>query len=65
MAPSAFVLSQPARDEGLPRLNHRAFACYRYTSEVEQRPCEMVIFGVSVGSSLLGYSAADIGIPKD
>jgi hypothetical protein len=36
-----------------------AFACRSYTSQISQRPCITVMYGVSRGSSMLGYIAAD------
>lgn len=41
-------------------LEHGAFACHRYISLTSQQPCVTVMYGVSRGSSLLGYIAADI-----
>lgn len=46
-------------------LEHGAFACRRYTSQITYQPCVTVMYGVSVGSSLLGYIAADINVPED
>jgi len=38
---------------------HGAFACKAYTSQVSLHPCVTVMYGVTSGSSLLGYIAAD------
>ena len=42
---------------------HGAFACGAYTSQVTQRQCVTVMYGVSSVASLMGYIAADIHIP--
>lgn len=36
-----------------------AFACDSYVSQATQRPCVTVMHGVTTGSSLLGFIAAD------
>lgn len=41
---------------------HGAFACGAYTSQVTQRECVTVMYGVSSAASLMGYIAADIHI---
>lgn len=41
-------------------LGHGTFACRRYVSQISHRPCVTVMVGVSAGSVLLGYVAADI-----
>lgn len=38
---------------------HGAFACDAYLSQATQRPCITVMYGVTTGSSLLGFIAAD------
>ncbi len=38
---------------------HGAFACDMYVSQVTQRPCVTVMYGVISGSSLMGFIAAD------
>lgn len=38
---------------------HDAFACDAYLSEVSQRPCVTVMYGVTSGPSLMGFIAAD------
>ncbi|MDH3276162.1 MAG: hypothetical protein OEM64_14120 [Gammaproteobacteria bacterium] len=38
---------------------HDAFACDAYVSEATQRPCVTVMYGVTSGSSLMGFIAAD------
>jgi hypothetical protein len=42
---------------------HGAFACGAYTSQVTQRECVTVMYGVSSAASLMGYIAADIHVP--
>jgi hypothetical protein len=42
---------------------HGAFACGAYTSQVTQRECVTVMYGVSSSASLMGYIAADIHVP--
>lgn len=41
-------------------IDHGAFACRRYISQISHNPCVTVMYGVSAGSVLLGYVAADI-----
>lgn len=36
-----------------------AFACDAYLSQATQRPCVTVMYGVTSGSSMLGFIAAD------
>lgn len=45
--------------------DHGAFACRRYTSQMSLKPCITVMHAVSTGPTLLGYVAADIGVPED
>lgn len=40
-------------------MDHGAFACRSYISQLSNKPCITVMYGVSRGSSLLGYIAAD------
>lgn len=44
---------------------HGAFACRRYTSQMSLKPCVTVMHAVSAGATLLGYVAADIGVPDE
>ena len=39
--------------------NHGAFACDAYVSRATWRPCVTVMYGVTSGSSLMGFIAAD------
>jgi len=41
---------------------HGAFACGAYSSQVTHRPCVTVMYGVTSGTAVLGYIAADIHI---
>lgn len=41
-----------------------AFACDAYVSQTTQRPCVTVMYGVTSGSSLMGFIAADF-YPSD
>ncbi len=50
-AVSLSVLSNVAR--------HGAFACDAYVSQATHRPCVTVMYGVTAGSSLMGFVAAD------
>lgn len=43
-------------------VNHGAFACRRYTSQITFQPCVTVMYAVSAGSTLLGYIAADVRV---
>lgn len=46
-------------------LKNGAFACRRYTSQITLEPCVTVMYAVSVGTSLLGYIAADVQVPGE
>lgn len=41
-----------------------AFSCGAYTSRATQRLCATVMYGVTSGSSLMGYIAADIRLAE-
>jgi hypothetical protein len=42
-----------------------AFLCDAYVSQVTQRDCVTVMYGVTSGTSLLGYIAADFHLSQE